>query len=210
MYLYSHVRSPWCRKTEWALLEMGLASNVTVEVIGLGGVNTDEAMKSMKEKCGTHATVPALVDGDFVLTESSAVVYYLADAQDYSGAFLPTDAKMRARIMQWDRICDINLGANILSPWLRNTVFLGNKVADPHVFQKSRENFAKLQELLQAQLSKSNFLAGDNFTYADVGMSHLLNQLARVDGPKVSDSNVTTWLEKCLSKPNYKSLADRN
>lgn len=39
-----------------------------------------------------------LVDGDFVLTESAAIVLYLAEKY---GKFLPTDARGRAEVNKW-------------------------------------------------------------------------------------------------------------
>jgi|GEM_PF-5528810 len=210
MILYSHVRSPWCRKVEWSLAEMGLSDAMEVVVAGLT-VDEKEGVGTVKARLGKHATVPALVDGDVGLTESSAIVFYLADAKNFDAPFLPRLAAKRAVIHQWDRVCDISLGANILSPWLRNSLFLKpGDAADPAVFDKARENFAKLEERLTETLARSTYLAGDAFSYADVGMAHLLAQLARVDGPKVTDATVAKWHAACTARAPYVALANRS
>ena len=43
-------------------------------------------------------SVPVLVDGDFVLTESRAVAAYVANTYDKTGQLYPTDPKVRARV----------------------------------------------------------------------------------------------------------------
>jgi glutathione S-transferase len=210
MILYSHVRSPWCRKVEWSLAEMGLSDSLEVVVAGLT-VDEKEGVGAAKARLGVHATVPALVDGAVGITESSAIVFYLADAKNYDAPFLPRAAASRALIHQWDRVCDINLGANILSPWLRNTLFLKpGDAPDPQVFDKARENFTKLEARLADSLARSAHLAGSEFSYADVGMAHLLTQLARVDGPNVTEPKVTRWLEACTGREPYGRLANRS
>jgi glutathione S-transferase len=211
MHLFSHFRSPWCRKVEWSLAEMGLSHALAVEVIGLNSNDPKIGLENMKKICGTQATVPALVVGDKVLCESSAIVFYLADALSYEGAFFPKGALERATLHQWDRICDLKLGAEILSPWLRNTLFLGEgQFPDANVFKKASENFAKLEARLLDTLEKSAFLAGSDFTYADVGMSHLLVQLARVDGPQLTSATVQRWFQSCVNREAYENLAARS
>ncbi|MFA6265883.1 MAG: glutathione S-transferase family protein [Pseudolabrys sp.] len=57
-------------------------------------------------------TIPALVDGDFVLAESDAIVEYLDDMK-CGAALLPEDPKRRARTRMISRWCDMRLEANI-------------------------------------------------------------------------------------------------
>jgi glutathione S-transferase len=209
MHLYSHIRSPWCRKVEWALLEMGLAHQVPTTVAGANGEDQKVGVTLMKEACGSHSTLPSLKMGDFVLSESTAVLFFLADELKYDGAFFPKNHRSRALIQQWDRITDINMGANILSPWLRNTVFLNGKTADASVFDKCRENFVKLEERLVDQLAQNTHLVGSDFTYADVGMAHLLIQIKSLDGPTLQNTKAQNWLQKCAERPHYQTLSAR-
>ena len=209
MVLYSHVRSPWCRKVEWALGEMKLNEMVKTTVIGLNA-DAQQGVSEMKAACGAHATMPALKVDNFVLCESSAILFFLADELKFDGDFFPKNYKSRAIIHEWDRIADINMGANILSPWLRNTLFLNGKDPDLSVFEKAKENFSKLEDRLDAQLSNTKWLGGDHFSYADVGMAHLSAQLKGVDGPCFTKINTQKWLDACTSRPVYVSLRDRN
>src|SRR5699024_3938017 len=49
--------------------------------------------------------VPVLKDGDFVLTQSSAILEYLAEAHPDSG-LLPTEPRERANVRRWLAFCN--------------------------------------------------------------------------------------------------------
>lgn len=59
-------------------------------------------------------TIPALVDGDFVLSETDAIVEYLDDA-GIGSPLLPSDAKRRARTRMLSRWCDLRYEAAVRS-----------------------------------------------------------------------------------------------
>src|SRR4051794_21125884 len=60
------------------------------------------------------ATVPALVDGAFILTESDAIIEYF-DEQFDGPHLLPAAAQARARTRMLSRIADMRLEASIRS-----------------------------------------------------------------------------------------------
>lgn len=213
MHLYTHPRSPWCRKVDWAFAEMGVAATpgtpLETTLLPAEGEAMKEALRAMKERCGAHATLPTLVDGDFVLSESSAIVFYVADALGHDSAFLPKAPRARACVMQWDRIGDITLGANVLSPWLRNTTFLGSGTRDDAALAKARTTFEAAEARLAEALERRAFLASETFSFADVGPAHILAMLARLDGPQAKHPAVQRWLSACLERPAYVHLAGR-
>lgn len=58
------------------------------------------------------ATIPALVDGDFVLTESDAIIEYLDEMHD-GPPLLPQDARGRAHARMVSRLADLRLEASL-------------------------------------------------------------------------------------------------
>lgn len=59
-------------------------------------------------------TIPVLVDGDFILAESDAIIEYLDDAR-IGSPLLPSDPKKRARTRMLSRWCDLRLEAAVRS-----------------------------------------------------------------------------------------------
>ncbi|MBT2305250.1 glutathione S-transferase [Variovorax paradoxus] len=87
LYEYAFTRSIRAR---WTLQELG----VDFEAISVN-LFAGEALRPEFLKLNPAAKLPVLVDGDFVLTESAAIVLYLAEKY---GKFLPTDARGRAEV----------------------------------------------------------------------------------------------------------------
>src|ERR1700761_3327675 len=78
-------------KISTALEEMGLAYNV--HSIFLGG----DQMTPEFTKLNPNNKIPVLVDDGFVLTESNAILIYLAEK---NGKLLPKEARLRARLVE--------------------------------------------------------------------------------------------------------------
>jgi glutathione S-transferase len=96
--------------------------------------------------------VPAIVDGDFQLWESGAILFYLA--QKYGK--MPPSLEEQAKINQW--------------------ILFGNATLGPGIFvEASRERETpKLLTPLNQILEKQPFLLGDELTVADVAVGSIL------------------------------------
>ncbi|MHC0064939.1 glutathione S-transferase family protein [Nostoc sp. UIC 10890] len=99
--------------------------------------------------------VPAIVDGDFQLWESGAILLYLADK--YSKSTL--SPQERAVFSQW--------------------VLFANATLGPGIFiEANREReMPRLLTPLNEIFSKQPFLLGDEFTVADVAVGSILNYI---------------------------------
>ena len=105
MILYGNTMwtSPYVLSSYVALREKGLGFEVKPVALDAGG-HLEEGYIQMS----LTARVPALVDGAFAISESSAIVEYLEDAYPPPGhgRILPADVRYRARarqIMAWLR-----------------------------------------------------------------------------------------------------------
>jgi glutathione S-transferase len=96
--------------------------------------------------------VPAIVDGDFQLWESGAILFYLA--QKYGK--MPESLEEQAKINQW--------------------ISFGNATLGPGIFvEASRERETpKLLTPLNQILEKQPFLLGDELSVADVAVGSIL------------------------------------
>lgn len=127
-----------------------------------------EAHKTAEFKAlNPNGQLPVLVDGDFVLTESSAILKYLAD-QAGSPAY-PREAQARARIneaMDW-----FNTGFH-----MSYCVFLAYRYLLPELASLNAVTLNEIETLGQAKTQK----------YMDVLDSHMIGDRAFVCGDEIS------------------------
>ena len=96
--------------------------------------------------------VPAIVDGDFQLWESGAILLYLAEK--YGN--LPNSPEYKAKLAQW--------------------VLFANATLGPGVFIEANRDreMPRLMTALTSILEKQPFLLGEEFSVADVAVGSLL------------------------------------
>lgn len=105
MILYQSPLSTYSLKVRLALAVKGVAPELREPP---GGSYRSEAYRALVPP----ATVPALVDGDFVLTESDAIIEYVEERFPGPG-LLPAGPEGRARARMLSRIVDMKLEANL-------------------------------------------------------------------------------------------------
>jgi glutathione S-transferase len=118
-----------------------------------------------------NASVPAMVDGDFVLWESNSILQYAADKVGNEAAY-PKDLKQRADInrwllweaAQWFPSCYVFLVENCVKPLL-------GAATDNAVLEAQQAQFHKLAGILDARLSQTPWLAGQQPTIADIAVA---------------------------------------
>ncbi len=106
--------------------------------------------------------MPVLEDGDFVLWESNAIVQYLASLKPESGA-LPSDLKARMATVKW-QFWESAHWDPALAPFMFENVvkaLFGIGAPDPAELKRAAGLVARLAPVLEAQLQKTRFVAGD-------------------------------------------------
>ena len=105
MKLYQIQNSAPCRKVRAVAAELGIALELVDIDPGAGEQRTPEYMRK-----NPNAKVPLLVDGDFNLWESHAIMIYLANQKPEAG-LLPSDARKQADVLRWLFWQSCHLGA---------------------------------------------------------------------------------------------------
>ena len=109
--------------------------------------------------------IPAIVDddeGDLAVIESGAILIYLAEK---AGRLLPRETRARARVLQWLMFHTANIGpsqgaADVLDYELDKEV--------PDAIEYFRERTLGLYEVLDGQLRNNEYIAGEEFSIADI------------------------------------------
>ena len=143
------------------------------------------------------ATVPAAVDGDLQLTESNAILMYAADvAGNGDSKLYPKDLKQRANINRWlfweasvwFPSCYIYLIENVAKPELFSAP------PDAKTLEAEAPKFAKLASMIDTQLGKTKYVAGDELSIADIAVAACLHLHAHMKLGMEKYPNLQRWM----------------
>jgi glutathione S-transferase len=159
-------------------------------------------------KLNPNHKIPTLVDDDFVLWESTAIMLYLAYKS--GGRLIPAEPRPRAQMHQWMSwntahlapACGIFLFENMVKGLL--------KLGDPDQKQlaKGGEEFARFGAVLNNHLKDRRYLVGNSVTIAD---HHVYASLVHGDNcglPVGNHPEIKRWCaEMRAGAPWQKALA---
>ena len=143
-----------------------------------------------------NGRVPTIDDDGFVLSESMAINFYLA--KKHQSAMLPADAKNEALAMQWSLWETDRLDRQVVN-FQRHTKDLPEAERKPEVAKAAWEEVADSLNVLEAALTKSEWLAGPAFSVGDLNVAGALFRALSMDisrWPKVQ-----AWLTRCWDRP---------
>ena len=163
---------------EWYLEELA----VPYEFVNLD-MKSGEHRQPEYLKINPMGKVPAIVDGDFQLWESGAILLYLADKYDKT----ITSPEKRAEYSQW--------------------VLFANATLGPGIFvEASRDReMPILMTPLDQIFAKQSFLLGNEFTVADVAVGSILNYIPIMLKLDLSDyPNVLNYIKLISERPALK------
>jgi glutathione S-transferase len=141
--------------------------------------------------------VPAVVHGTRIITETPAVVTYLADT--FPGAGLMPDD--RAAFYRWMFFAAGPLEAAIVN------AALGVKVAPEQSGFVGYGSLDRVLDTLDAALTERNWLAGDSFSAADLYVGSQIGYGLRFNTIPARASFTAYW-DRMKDRPAYRSATD--
>jgi len=184
----------------------------TVIPVDIGG---GDQFKPEFLRISPNNRMPAIVDNDpadgagpLPVFESGAILEYLADK---SGKLLPADPRGRARVLQWVHWQMANLG-----PMMGNANhfknYAKNIAGDPGQLEYGTKRFVgevdRLAGVMDAQLSANRYLAGAEYSIADVinwPWARLVGRLLDLDNETWSPfENLKRWVDEVEARPAVK------
>jgi len=149
----------------------GHKASVTLEELGLPyavhpiDLGAGEQKQDWFLQISPNGRIPAIVDrsaDSFAVFESGAIMVYLAEK---TGQLLPSDAKGRSVTLQWLMFQMGGVGpmmgqANVFYRYWQEKI--------PPVIARYQNESRRLFEVLDARLGESPWLAGDDYTIADI------------------------------------------
>lgn len=117
--------------------------------------------------------LPVLVDGDLVLTESAAIVMYLAEKYAAKG-LMPADLAERAQTYRWSMFAVTEL-EQPLWRMAKHTFLYPEDKRLPADIALAREDFAAMAAVLERHMQGREFIVGGGVTIADCVTAYVLD-----------------------------------
>lgn len=199
MKLYYHPLSPFSRKPRIAAHVLNLKLD-TQEVNLFAG----EGQSAEFLAINPNGKVPTLVDGDFCLWESNAIVNYLAMKAGESPLF-PTAPQPHADLLRWQfweasslsPACMVYVYENMIKP------MLGRGEPDVVELEKGRDKFERCVLLLNNHLSVAPWLVGESMTLADICVAVSFMHAETAKYPMDGHTYVADWLNRIRQMPAW-------
>ncbi len=175
MILYGSPISPYVRKVLAYAAEKGLALELVP--VGIGDPNPDfNAISPFKK-------MPALKDGDFGISDSTAIITYL-EAKHPAPALIPSDPADRARVIWFDEFADTIATAAMGAIFFNMIVapmFLKQE-GDATAIEHAKTNLVPpVWDYLESVIPASGYLVGDAFSLADIAVASPFVNAAHCD-----------------------------
>jgi len=186
------------QKVMWAIAEIGLPHE-RIDIGGPFGKNREPAYLAMNP----NGLVPTLEEEDgFLLWESNSIVRYLA-AKHRASVLESADLKARARAGAW-----MDWQLSVLGP-AHGGFFVGlirtpPQQRDHAAIEEAKKRTTDAIGILDGELAKSAFVAGDAFSYGDIAVAVIANRYRQLVPERPAFRNFERWYAAISARPAFK------
>jgi glutathione S-transferase len=197
MKIWGRTTSSNVQKVMWGIGEMGIACE-RIDVGGSFGKNREPAYLAMNP----NGLVPTLEEDDgFIMWESNSILRYLA-AKHQAAILEPKDLRTRALAHKW-----MDWQLSVLGPAI-TPVFWGMVRTPPEkrdqaAIDAGKKKTADAVKMLDDQLGKSKFLAGDAFSYGDIPAGIMVRRYRDLVPERPRVDNVERWYAAIAARPAF-------
>ena len=180
-------------RVTWMLEELGEEYEFSLVPFGSNGFASDEYLK-----INPAGKVPAIRDGNLVLTESAAIVTYLGDKFSEKNLVPQAGTAARAKYEQW---CYFVLSELEQPLWTKgkHKFMLPRDKRVTAVIETAEWEFQKALNILSQGLDLNKYILGDTFSAADILLGHTLSW-ARTAKQPIELQNVVDYADKVLGR----------
>ena len=187
------------QKAMWAVGELGL-EHTRIDVGGAFGKNKEPPYLAMNP----NGLVPTLEEEDgFLLWESNSIVRYLAGKHDKAGVLEPKDPKQRALASQW-MDWQLSVMGPAITPVFWGLVRTPPEKRDANAIAAGKEKTIAAAKMMDAQLGKTAFLAGANFSYGDIPVGIMIYRYVQLIPERPPTPSLDRWYGAISSRKAFK------
>lgn len=173
-------------RTLWMTFELGIPYEHNDLLPRSPGTRTPEFLA-----LNPNARVPVIEDDGFVLYESMAINFYLA--KKHKSPLYPSDPKNEALALQWSFWETDRLDRQLVN--YANASAAGDKATA----DANWDQIVPAMDALNGALGKSRWLAGADFSLADLNVAGALYRGLSMD--LTAWPHVRDWLARCWDRP---------
>jgi glutathione S-transferase len=154
--------------------------------------------------------IPAIRDGDYSLSDSSAIVAYL-DAKHPETPLLPADPRLRGKAMWFDEFADTILAGSGLKVLFNRLVApkLLKLPSDEAIAAQGEAELPAIYDYLERVAPERGWLVGDGFTLGDIAVASVLRSVTAVGvEPKPERyPRIEAWYARVRERPAWQRIA---
>ena len=203
--LYDYTAAPSPRRARIFLAEKGVEAEI-IQIDLRAAEQLGEAYRKINPRCA----VPCLVDEDGqVVSENLAIAAYI-ETRHPQTPLMGTTAFEKAMVLEWNWRCEFEGLAAIAevlrnsSPHMKNRAMTGPRNIEqlPELAERGRMRLGHFFEDLNSRLAASEFVAGENYSLADITALVAVDFSAWVkSSPDKSLSALWAWHSKAAARP---------
>lgn len=195
MKLY-HCQGARSLRCVWALEEMGLDYELHTLPF------PPRIFAKQYKEVNPLGTVPALIDGDVMMTESTGICHYLGEKYGPTPLAVRPGEKDYGRWLNWMYRSDATLTFP-LTIVFRYTALEPEERRLPQAAEDYRKWFLGRWASVEAGLEGRDYLCADRFTIADICVGYALYFANTLGVAEAMTPNVERWWERISSRPSF-------
>ena len=184
----------------WVLDEVGVCYRRRDAGFTYGIVDTPNFLEM-----NPNGRVPVLTDGNSgPIFESGAITRYLG-ARYGQDPFWPTDPAQRAMVDKWAEWAKWNVGHTFTLTVFWNLVRTPADKVDHLTVQAALQAVEAMLAIADARLATTAYLAGDDFTFADVMLGYTLYRYYDIDVRRRRLPHLRCYYDLLCARPAYQT-----
>jgi len=214
LIIVHHLENSRSHRVLWLLEEIGVAYEVKLYARDPATMLAPPALRAVHPL----GKSPVIVDGDGTLAESGAIIEYLVEKNPASAMAPARGTAEWVRYLYWLHFAE----GSAMPPLLLKLILDRIATAPPWpirpivaaVVRRANDRLAtpRLAEnldLMEAELNRSTWFAGDAFSAADIQMSYPIEASVRRAGLDQRRPKLMAYLDRIHQRPAYRRAVER-
>lgn len=189
-------------RVTWMMEELQQAYEYSLVDLSKAGARTPEYLA-----INPASKVPAMRDGDLVMTESAAIVTYLGDKFERRELVPAPCTALRGKFDQWCyfAVCELEQPLWTIG---KHTFAIPEEYRVSAIFPTTHWEFQQALALLSKGLGTNDYILGESFSAADIMLAHTLIWGVAFK-QKLEQSNLVEYLARIKQRPALQIARER-